>query len=165
MTSGFLVRWFLLWTGLGLLLRIAMWIYYPEGSAFPGVLAFGVGFFHDAIMFWLAPGLLALFVLLQPRWVKAGFFIVNAVIVIVFVAEAFFWLEFESRLDRLVFHYLAYPKEVIIFLEDQFFLSLVLVPFLAVVWLLCRLVGYPDPEQTQRLPAFACLGLATAGRR
>ena len=52
------------------------------------------------------------------------------VMVVVFIAELCFWVEFESRLDRLVFHYLAYPKEVLVFLEDQFYLSPVLLPII-----------------------------------
>ncbi|MEM7097583.1 MAG: LTA synthase family protein [Pseudomonadota bacterium] len=160
MTGTFLLRWFLLWVGLGLLLRIGMWVYYPEGSVFPGVLAFGPGVLNDAVTFWLAPGLLAIFILVHPKIAKIGFFVVNAVILVIVIAEGFFWLEFESRLDRLVFHYLAYPREVIVFLEDQFFLSLVLVPFLLFVWLVCWLIGYPDPEQAKRAHALGFLVLA-----
>ena len=50
-------------------------------------------------------------------WSKLSFrlaaFVGFIVFAVVCVAEVFFWYEFEERLDRLVFHYLAYPMEVL----------------------------------------------------
>ncbi|NJN52536.1 MAG: hypothetical protein HC809_13060 [Gammaproteobacteria bacterium] len=49
-------------------------------------------------------------------------------VVMVAILDGFFWFEFGNRTDRLVFHYLVYPVEVATFLEEQFHLSLILVP-------------------------------------
>ncbi len=69
-----------------------------------------------------------------------------ALIVISVIAtfgDFFFWSEFESRPDRLVFHYLRYPVEVAAFLEEQFYLSLLVLPFGLIVWLCMRLLNVP----------------------
>lgn len=79
-----------------------------------------------------------------------------AVMLLVSIAELFFWNEFQSRLDRLVFHYLAYPREVLTFLEDQFYLSLYAVPFLGLAALLTAWVTQPlrapAPARSARWP-------------
>ena len=71
----------------------------------------------------------------------------------------FFWFEFESRANRLIFHYLQFPWEVIVFLNEQFFLAwllLVLVPLLFAGFidlnnrLAARLIG--DSSQSQLPP-------------
>ena len=153
MTVSFLLRWLVLWLSLGLAMRLVFLAYYPDQASAPGVFGFAVGLLHDFMAFWLAPALLSLFVLLRRSWAGVGFFVTNAIILLVVIAEGFFWLEFESRLDRLVFHYLAYPREVIVFLEDQFFLSVFLLPFLLVVALVSWMVGFPRKEQVNRRSA------------
>ena len=161
MTVSFLLRWFVLWVGLGFAMRLLFLAYYPEHAAAPGWLGLAFGFLHDFMTFWLAPALLSIFVLIRTSWMTLGFLVTNAVILVVTVAEGFFWLEFESRLDRLVFHYLAYPREVIVFLEEQFFLSIFLLPFVLVVWLVSWTIGYPDKKKASRPQAlmFLLLGV------
>ena len=62
------------------------------------------------------------------------------ILVLVFaVCELFFWMEFDGRPDHLVFHYLRYPVEVLAFLEDQFYLSLLLLPLALAVWFIGRM--------------------------
>lgn len=56
------------------------------------------------------------------------------------IGDVFFWFEFESRPDRLVFHYLKYPVEVAAFLQEQFYLSIVIFPFILVCWFCYRLL-------------------------
>jgi phosphoglycerol transferase MdoB-like AlkP superfamily enzyme len=84
--------------------------------------------------------------------------VVIAIVLIVAIAEIFFWHEFEARLDRLVFHYLAYPVEVLTFLEEQFYIKWILVPFILIIVLLVRLTGTP-PELTGR-SALLLIGMA-----
>ena len=65
-------------------------------------------------------------------------FLVLAIWVVAEIGEIFFWSEFDGRLNRLVFHYLAYPIEVLSFLDDQFFFNFVIVPLLGAVYMLQR---------------------------
>ena len=92
MTSSFLLRWFALWLSLGFALRLLFLAYYPQGAATPGLYELLVGALHDFLAFWLAPALLSLFVLVRKSWVKIGYLLTNAVILIVLIAEGFFWL-------------------------------------------------------------------------
>jgi len=118
-----LVRWLVLWLALGLALRLAFLQGYPEHSVWPNALHFGFGLLNDLQSFVLVSGSVALFAFTSLRWFKVATFVAVAVAMLVCIAELFFWMEFESRLDRLVFHYLAYPKEVLAFLDEQFFLT------------------------------------------
>ena len=149
MTISFLLRWFLLWLGLGASMRVAFLFLYPEHAVPPSAISFVVGALNDAVAFVIASAIFTLFGLLHKKLVRPGLFFVNAVVLIVFIAEIFFWIEFESRLDRLVFHYLAYPKEVLVFLEEQFYLSIFFIPFAFLVWLLCLLIGRPDQRSSR----------------
>ena len=75
-------------------------------------------------------------------WVRSFFVIlVVAVVLLVVVAEVFYWQEFEARLDRLVFHYLAYPVEVLVFMDEQFYITWLLLPFALLVYLVVRVLG------------------------
>ncbi len=143
MSPALLLRWLGLWLLLGLVLRLLMLGFYPADAAAVGAGGFAAGALNDLLAFMLLPGLAAGLGLLHPALLRPGYVLAVALMVLVFAAEVFFWLEFEGRPDRLIFHYLAYPKEVLVFLEDQFFLSLFLLPFVAVVWLCCRLIGWP----------------------
>lgn len=139
----FWVRFLVAWLVIGSGLRAVLLVLYPAVATTPGLAGFAAGVVNDLQAFWLAAGMIAVFGLGRERWLRAGAFIVLAVTLLVSLAEVFFWIEFESRLDRLVFHYLSYPKEVIVFLEDQFYLSLFVLPFLGISWLLVRMVGWP----------------------
>lgn len=95
----------------------------------------------------------------KRAWVRstvAG--IVIAVILIVATAEFFFWYEFQGRLDRLVFHYLAYPVEVLTFLEEQFYVKWIVVPLVLLILLILRALGQPP-----QLPAKVVAGVIGAG--
>jgi phosphoglycerol transferase MdoB-like AlkP superfamily enzyme len=96
----------------------------------------------------------------RPRVTGALAYLAVAVMLLVSIAELFFWNEFQSRLDRLVFHYLAYPREVLTFLEDQFYLSLYALPFLGLGALLTVWVIRPLREPGQASGTRRPLGLA-----
>lgn len=81
-------------------------------------------------------------------WVRSVFVVlVVAIVLLVGAAELFYWHEFEARLDRLVFHYLAYPVEVLVFLEEQFYITWLLLPFAVLVYLVMRGIGTPPQLQ------------------
>ncbi len=150
MTARFLWRWLVLWLVLGTVMRLLFLYLYPQQSTpLQGaglLMGLFTGLLNDLLAFVFAPGVVALIALLYAKLIRPAFVLVMAVTVLVFIAEIFFWVEFEGRIDRLLFHYLAYPREVAVFLEEQFFLSLFFIPFVLVVLLLCYLVGWPSAE-------------------
>jgi len=84
-------------------------------------------------------------------WLRTALVVlVVAIVLLVAAAEIFYWHEFEARLDRLVFHYLAYPVEVLVFLEEQFYITWVLLPFVLLVLLVVRLVGLPPKVESSK---------------
>jgi len=147
----FWLRWLALWIALGIALRcLSLWGY-PEGALTPGFAGFAAGLANDLQSFLLIGGVVALAGFKNQRWLRIAASVGVGVMLLVFIAELFFWLEFESRLDRLVFHYLAYPKEVLVFLEDQFYLSLFAVPFLLAAGFLVALLGRPESDLRARV--------------
>ncbi len=153
-------RWLVWWLLLGFGLRCFMLAVYPQGALHIGLGEFLLGVLNDLQAYLLVAGGVAIIGLLGQRWLRIAAYVVMAASLIVFTAEVFFWLEFESRLDRLVFHYLAYPKEVLVFLEDQFFLSIFAVPLLLISWGLMRLLHWPRDFSGSRI---LHAGLALAG--
>lgn len=92
-------------------------------------------------------------------WIRSLFVIlVVTVVLLVVVAEVFYWHEFEARLDRLVFHYLAYPVEVLVFMEEQFYITWLLLPFALLVYLVVRGLG-TVPRMDTALPVLMLLVL------
>jgi phosphoglycerol transferase MdoB-like AlkP superfamily enzyme len=139
----FWTRLILLWLLFGVTLRGVFLWFYPIYAVQPGLSGFVFGALNDLQAFGLVAGIIAVFAGAGERLWRWAAFIVLAVVLLVGVAELFFWFEFESRLDRLVFHYLTYPKEVIVFLQDQFYLTFFALPFLAVTWLLMHGISWP----------------------
>jgi len=154
-------RWLILWLILGFGLRCFMLVAYPAGAPPIGLGEFLFGMLNDLQSFLILAGLVAGLGLFNQRVLRGAAYVFMAVTLVVFTAEVFFWLEFESRLDRLVFHYLAYPKEVLVFLEDQFFLSLFVLPLLLLTWALMRLVSWPQrsPDSTAVQLGFMGVGV------
>lgn len=146
----FWVRWLVLWLLLGVGLRVGLLTLYPPNAAWPGLVGFIAGLFNDLQAFFILAGCVALCGFVGHRTLRVAAFVSFAVMLLVLVVEVFFWIEFERRPDRLVFHYLAYPKEVVMFLEDQFYLSLFIVPFVVLTWLTLRLVGRPTINAQSR---------------
>jgi phosphoglycerol transferase MdoB-like AlkP superfamily enzyme len=128
---------------------VSLWLY-PTDAELPQFSGFAAGLVNDLQSFVLLAGAVALAGFWRQRWLRVAVFIAVLVMVVVFIAELFFWVEFESRLDRLVFHYLAYPKEVLVFLEDQFYLSLVLLPIILLCALVAFALGLPQMDRTGR---------------
>lgn len=108
------------------------------------LLAFGVGAYHDLWAFFLIASPLALTLLVLPGAARAVLFVLCAAILLITFAEVFFWWEFSSRLNRLVFHYLLFPREVVVFLEDQFYVTVFIVPALAVTYAVYRAIRGSD---------------------
>ena len=153
-------RWLVWWLVLGFGLRCFMLAVYPQGALQVGLGEFLLGVLNDLQAYFMVAGIVAIVGLLSQRWLRIAAYIAMAATLVVFTAEVFFWLEFESRLDRLVFHYLAYPKEVLVFLEDQFFLSFFAIPLLLISWGLMRLLRWPQHFNGSRL---VHAGLALTG--
>ncbi len=146
-------RWALLVLLLGLLVRMVIaWELRVDAHLQSADIwwAFVIGGYQDLLALALLSGPLALALLIN---VKAGRMLLLVLIVVVLiatVAELFFWIEFESRLNRLVFHYVSFPREVVTFLEEQFFLSLFVIPALAVVFGTYRFVVSGVPHSLSR---------------
>jgi len=107
------------------------------------VIGFTLGLIRDFVsaLLFLAPlYLIPLTGKYQRQYTSFYSHLLVLLILVFTVCEVFFWLEFDGRPDRLIFHYLKYPIEVLVFLEDQFFLSLLLIPLAIVVWFIGRLI-------------------------
>ena len=134
--SGLLLRWACLVVLLGFGVRVAIAVPLWSDPYVPGteiLLAVLVGVYQDLIALVLLGGPLALAFLAGVRVGRAVLLLLVAVVLVVAFAELFFWWEFESRLNRLVFHYLLFPREVVTFLEDQFYVSLYAIPALLII--------------------------------
>lgn len=148
-------RWLGLWLFMGAGLRGWFLLAYPQSAEPPTFTSFAYGLVNDLQAFVLVAGvaaLLGIYSKVALRWSTA---LLVAVSLIVLFAEVFFWLEFESRLDRLVFHYLAYPKEVLVFLQEQFYLTAILLPFLGVCWLVLKLLDWPMSQEPNKMGLLA----------
>ncbi len=153
-----LLAWCIAFLVTGTLLRAALIQATPTDIS--ATWLFVAGFWSDLQALAVTTLPIVVFSWIGTRVMRFAMFVALAVLLIFTIAELFFWYEFESRLDRLVFHYLAYPVEVISFLEDQFYLSLVIVPLalaLAIIYWPFRRVAPIAP-----LPAIvlATLGVA-----
>lgn len=127
-------RWVTLWLCLGASLRL--WILIAHGSDIPPIRAFDflLGAANDLQAFAIVGGFVACIGVLVPRLLSPVLFVTAGLMIVVLFAEVFFWQEFQSRLNRLVFHYLSFPGEVALFLEEQFFISALLVPLALGSW-------------------------------
>ncbi len=142
----FWFNWYALWIVVDTVLRAYLYSIYPEYGHPVGPAEFLFGIVNATLSFIVAAGVLALFSLGGKWSLRFGVVLLVAVWLIIFVAEVFFWSEFESRLDRLVFHYLAYPKEVIVFLDEQFYVLVFVLPFALLVGLLVWMLGWPSND-------------------
>jgi hypothetical protein len=145
----------------GACLRVFFLFVYPQDLSLPGFSGIIFGLVNDAAAFAMVAGVVALAGYLGLYFFRAMVLVAIAVILIVGVAEVFFWQEFQSRLDRLVFHYLAFPKEVLVFLDEQFYLSLLILPFCLLVWVIylgLQRSGL-DSHRAQHRPLWIVMGL------
>lgn len=136
------LRWLLWFLFANFVLRVWMWWYEKPSGVFKEtsdvVLTMVFGLVNDSMLFLALFAVLVLTALIKPV-VARLFLAVSILLWILFViVDVFFWIDFDGRADRLVFHYLAFPVEVLVFLEDQFALSLLIVPLLLVVYLIYR---------------------------
>jgi phosphoglycerol transferase MdoB-like AlkP superfamily enzyme len=113
----------------------------PTAQAADLIAALIFGLLHDMVIAAMLLAPLALLICVRPtatpiRGVLIGSWLVMVILVsmVATIGDVFFWHEFESRPNRLVFHYLKYPVEVTAFLEEQFYLSIILFPFCMLVW-------------------------------
>jgi hypothetical protein len=147
------IRWAVLVLLLGLLVRMLIaWDLWAEPALGWADIwwAFIIGGYQDLLALALLSGPLALALLINVRIGRITLLALIAVILIATVAELFFWWEFESRLNRLVFHYLMFPREVSTFLEEQFYLSLFAIPAFAIVFGTYRFVVTGCPQLLSR---------------
>ena len=161
---GFVSRFAAMWVALGFCVRLVLIhelsVSYSWSLLWPRL---AIGVLNDLLALTLIGAFLGVG-LLGGRWIRHAWLALTlGIMAVVLIAEIFFWSEFEGRLDRLVFHYLGYPKEVLVFLEDQFYLSLFLAPFLLIVWLWYRWVRrwLPDDVPWHWPAGFFAAGLLT----
>ncbi len=118
-----------------------------SGSRSDILQAIVIGVVNDTIMavYLLIPVTMA--IIMQSVFgrfavVFSRFWILLLVVVtlIATIGDVFFWMEFESRPDRLVFHYIRYPVEVAAFLQEQFYIGFLVIPFALICWFVYRLL-------------------------
>lgn len=110
-----------------------------SASALTKVFAIGVA--NDVMLFAGLASLTVLVAVLHRRIARVVLLLILLVIAVIVIVDIFFWFDFDGRANRLVFHYLAFPVEVLVFLEDQFALSFLILPLLGLVYWCYRLMG------------------------
>ena len=123
-----------------------------------------IGIYQDLLAAILLLVPLACTLLIKRNLFRITLVLTISIVCLVTIAEVFFWNEFGGRLDRLVFHYLRHPIEVLVFLEDQFLLSIFMLPFFAVVYLIYKFYirFFPSIHTRQeKLFAVIIIGLST----
>ena len=131
-----------------MLTSVRVYTVWVHGEVPPWV--WGYGLLADTAALVVLAAIASLGLTSRFRWVRAiPVVFVVVIVLLVAAAEAFYWHEFETRLDRLVFHYLAYPVEVLVFLEEQFYITWVVVPFVLLVALVMRCIGLPPLAQNR----------------
>ncbi len=96
------------------------------------------GAVNDLIAVALLLGLVALAAAASRRALRVAVSGALCVALVTAIVDLFFWFEFGSRTDRLVFHYLVYPVEILVFLQEQFHLTLIALPVVVAVALIHR---------------------------
>ena len=123
-----------LWFGLRLVLALSL----PEQSAMQRLAALGVGLGSDLQALALLGGALAAGFLagrcFAPLWLGLMFLF----FALAFATDALYWLEFQTRVGRVVLHYIIHPLEVVAFVDEQIHLSYFLLPAVALAWLVTR---------------------------
>lgn len=136
------LRWLVWFLFTNFLLRIWMWWYEKPSGVFADIAEVSqtivIGLINDSMLFLALFGLLIVTALIKPIVARLFLAICILLWILFVIVDVFFWIDFDGRADRLVFHYLAYPVEVLVFLEDQFALSLLILPLLFIVYLIYR---------------------------
>ncbi|MFK7731113.1 MAG: LTA synthase family protein [Pseudomonadales bacterium] len=136
------LRWLLAFLFANLLLRVWMWWYEKPSGVFKEIAevvqAMAIGLINDSMLFIVFLAALVLTALIKPVLARLLLAISILLWILFVIVDVFFWIDFDGRADRLVFHYLAFPVEVLVFLEDQFALSLLILPLLLLVYLVYR---------------------------
>ena len=166
-SSLFWMRFGVLWFCPGLLFRVYVAAGLTEEPYAGRLLAIMTGVVSDLQALWLVFGWLGLGFLAGMRFARWWFGFTLALAVIVFVADITYWSEFHARFDRFVLHYAESPREVIVFLNEQFYLLLLALPFAGVIWLAARWMIRWLPERFSAPDRLICgvwilLGAAVA---
>ena len=131
--------WFAgLWFVPGLVFRVAVALGLQEESVGDRLVALAVGAGGDLLALFLVLGFLGCGFLLGARFARWWFGVTLAAVAIILITDCFYWLEFQSRFDRFVLHYAEYPREVLVFLDDQFFVGMFVLPFAVLVGVVAR---------------------------
>ena len=149
--------WFAgLWFCPGLAFRVYVAYGLKEESVRDRFVAVLTGFVSDLQALFLVFAFLGLGFLVGARFARWWLGCTLAAVAIVFIADCTYWLEFQSRFDRFVLHYAEYPREVLVFLDEQFFVGLLGVPFAVLVWLVTRWISRWLPERMTGLDRAVC---------
>ena len=135
-----------LWLCPGLIFRLFIAHGLDEEPVAGRLLAVLTGLGSDLQALLLVFGWLGAGFLIGARFARWWLGVTLTIVTLLFVADCFYWLEFQSRFDRFVLHYAQYPREVLVFLDEQFFLGLFALPFAGLIWLVTRWIsrGLPD---------------------
>lgn len=161
--------WFAgLWFLSGFAFRVYVAFTLQEESVGGRLLAVLTGFVSDLQVLFLVFGWLGAGLLVGARFARWWLGMTLALVSLIFIADSAYWLEFQSRFGRFVLHYAEYPREVAIFLNEQFFVAVFLLPFAALVWLATRWAGRWLPGRLNRSDRLVCalwilLGAVVAG--
>ena len=149
--------WFAgLWFCPGLAFRVYIAYGLKEEAVGDRFLAVLTGFVSDLQALFLVFAFLGLGFLVGARFARWWLGCTLALVAVVFIADCTYWLEFQSRFDRFVLHYAEYPREVLVFLDEQFFLGLFGVPFAALVWFVTRWISRWLPDRLTGLDRAVC---------
>ena len=156
--------WFAgLWFLPGLTFRLFIAAGLEEETVAGRALAVGAGLFSDLQALFVVFSVLGLGFLVGARFARWWLGLVLALVTIVFVADCFYWLEFQSRFDGFVLHYARYLHEVLVFIDDQFFIGLLALPFAVLIGLAARWIGRWLPDRVTGLDRALCAAWIALG--
>ncbi len=159
---AFWIRCAISYLGLWLVLRVLLALMAADEPPIGRLAAIGIGFGSDLqalllVFGWLSAGFLA-----GQRFAVFWLGLTVLVVVVGFVADILYWSEFQTRLGRLVVHYVRYVREVVAFIEDQLHLSYFVLPLAAVTWLIARWQGRWLPPAFSRFHRLGFCGWVAA---
>ena len=158
--AGVPARFWLWFAGLWFLPGLAFRAYVAHGlkeeSVGDRLMAVLTGLVSDLQALFLIFALIGLGFLVGARFARWWLGFTLALVAIVFIADCTYWLEFQSRFDRFVLHYAEYPREVLVFLDEQFFLGLFGLPFAILVGLATRWISRWLPQKMTGLDRAVC---------
>ena len=147
-----------LWCGLRLMLALSL----PEQAVLDRLVAMGVGLGSDLQALAVVGGVLAAGFLVGRRFAPVWLGLMFLPFAAMFATDALYWSEFQTRMGRVVLHYIIHLREVTAFADEQIYLSYYLLPATVLAWLVARGMARWLPDAFTRAHRLGFLGWMAA---